>query len=455
MVTTNRSNKVWILMLLLTLVLAACSAAGDEPAAANGADVADAAEVETAAPAPPPDTAEPPPTDTAVPEPTDAEPTETSEPEVTAPEPAATAFVTEDGVIIGDNRPDRLVFATDAWNTDWERRTIDTNELLSGGPPRDGIPSIDNPQFDSQEKAALWLAPNEPVIALEINGDARAYPLQILTWHEIVNDTVGDVPVIVTFCPLCNSALVFDRRFEDQVFEFGTSGLLRNSDLVMYDRTTETLWQQFTGEGIVGELAGAQIEFLPSQLVSFNDFQKAFPAGVVLSQNTGFNRAYGRNPYAGYDTIDQPFLFDGELDGRLPAMARVVTISLDDAGVDIAYPLEILAELGVINDAQEGQDLAVFHQPGTSTALGAELIAIGADVGATGVFDPNLDGQKLTFNKEGDNIVDAETGSTWNVLGQAVDGPLAGTSLTPVVHGDHFWFSWAAFRPDTIIYQPK
>ena len=447
MVTTNRSNKVWILMLLLTLVLAACSAAGDEPAAANGADVADAAEVETAAPAPPPDTA--------VPEPTDAEPTETSEPEVTAPEPAATAFVTEDGVIIGDNRPDRLVFATDAWNTDWERRTIDTNELLSGGPPRDGIPSIDNPQFDSQEKAALWLAPNEPVIALEINGDARAYPLQILTWHEIVNDTVGDVPVIVTFCPLCNSALVFDRRFEDQVFEFGTSGLLRNSDLVMYDRTTETLWQQFTGEGIVGELAGAQIEFLPSQLVSFNDFQKAFPDGVVLSQNTGFNRAYGRNPYAGYDTIDQPFLFDGELDGRLPAMARVVTISLDDTGVDIAYPLEILAELGVINDAQEGQDLAVFHQPGTSTALGAELIAIGADVGATGVFDPNLDGQKLTFNKEGDNIVDAETGSTWNVLGQAVDGPLAGTSLTPVVHGDHFWFSWAAFRPDTIIYQPK
>ncbi|MFQ5614781.1 MAG: DUF3179 domain-containing (seleno)protein [Anaerolineae bacterium] len=355
-------------------------------------------------------------------------------------------------ILTGDDRSDRLAALTASWNTDWTRRTISTDEILSGGPPRDGIPSIDEPQFISQSAAEEWLFGNEPVISLEIEGEARAYPLQVLIWHEIVNDTVGEVPVTVTFCPLCNSAIVFDRRVNGQVFEFGTSGLLRFSDLIMYDRTTETLWQQFTGEGIVGELAGEILTFLPSSIVSFDDFRQAFPDGVVLSQETGFRRRYGENPYVGYDTIGQtPFLFRGkQLDGRLPAMARVVTVSLGET--DVAYPLDILAEAGVINDSQAGQDLVVFHTSGTSSALGGPNIATAQDVGATGVFDPNLNGQKLTFNRNGDAIVDAETGSTWNILGQAIDGPLAGEQLTPIIHADHFWFSWAAFRPDTIIY---
>jgi hypothetical protein len=356
-------------------------------------------------------------------------------------------------ILTEDDRPSRLKAATSSWNTNWNRHTIDYNELLSGGPPRDGIPSLDAPQFVSPDEAQAWLTDNEPVIALEIEGEARAYPLQILTWHEIVNDIVADVPVAVTFCPLCNSAITFDRRLDGEVFEFGTSGLLRNSDLVMYDCTTESLWQQFTGEGIVGDLAGETLTFLPSSIVSFADFREAFPEGVVLSRDTGFNRRYGQNPYVGYDDIgSSPFLFRGEIDGRLAAVERVVTVSLEDVGVDVAYPLSVLSEVGVINDSQAGRDLVVFHSDGTTSALDARSIAEAEDVGATGVFDPVLDGQKLTFAQDGDLIVDEETGSTWNVLGQAVDGPLAGQQLTPVVHGDHFWFSWAAFKPDTVIY---
>ncbi len=384
------------------------------------------------------------------------------EPETVAePAAGATTAIREDGalqadptVLTGDTRPDQLRALTSRWNTDWERRTIEYDEVLSGGPPRDGIPSIDAPQFASSEEASAWLADNEPVIALEIDGDARAYPLQVLTWHEIANDTVGGVPVVVTFCPLCNSALVFDRRVGDAIYEFGVSGLLRNSDLIMYDRTTESLWQQFTGEGIVGEHAGDQLTFLASSLVSFADFREAFPEGLVLARETGFSRDYGRNPYEGYDTIgSNPFLFSGAIDGRLSAVERVVTVSLVDEAIDIAYPLSVLSEAGVINDSQGDRDLVVFHDSGTSSALGSGIIAAGEDVGATGVFDPVVDGRKLTFEKDGDRIVDVETGSTWNVLGQAVDGDLAGESLAPVVHGDHFWFSWAAFKPDTIIYE--
>lgn len=152
-------------------------------------------------------------------------------------------------------------------------------------------------------------------------------------------------------------------------------------------------------------------------------------------------------------------LFQGETDGRLEPAARVVTVSLgepgsaEEQGIDIAYPYAVLEETGVVNDSRAGQDLVVFFTPGTASALGARVIANADDVGATGVFDPNLNGQKLTFRVEDGQILDDQTGSTWNILGQAINGPLAGESLEPIVHGDHFWFSWAAFKPDTIIYQ--
>lgn len=391
--------------------------------------------------------------ETAVSPPPTAEPTDEPEAE-SEPEENEDAIVLEDGTVIftEDDRSARLASLTSSWNTNWNLHTIDYADVLSGGPPRDGIPSIDEPKFISNTEAEEWLADNEPVVVVEFNSDARAYPLQVITWHEIVNDTVGDVPVVVTFCPLCNSAIVFERVVDGEVVEFGVSGLLRNSDLIMYDRTDESLWQQFTGEGIVGNHAGKQLTFLPSSLVSFADFKDAYPDGVVLSRETGFSRSYGQNPYAGYDTIDSnPFLYQGEIDGRLSAMARVVTVPLPD--VDVAYPVELLSEVGVIHDTQAGQTLVVFHISGTASALGAQVIAEAEDVGATGVFDATLDGQVLTFTREGDRFIDDQTGSTWNILGQAIDGELEGNELTAVIHADHFWFSWAAFRPDTILYQ--
>ena len=353
-----------------------------------------------------------------------------------------------------DDRSTRLKGITQNWKTDWMRHTIPYDEILSGGPPRDGIRSIDTPKFISSDLAASFLDATEPVIILNINGDARAYPIQILTWHEIVNDTVGGTPVVVTFCPLCNSAIAFDRRFDGSTHEFGTSGLLRYSDLIMYDRTTESLWQQFTGEGIVGEKAGYSLTFLPASLISFAEFREAYPQGAVLSRDTGTIRSYGNNPYKGYDTIgNTPFMFPGRLDERLPAMARVVTVSLKT--VDIAYPLNILAERGIIHDVQDGRDLVVFHTSGTNSALGAARIAEGTDVGATGVFNPTVGGERLTFHRKGNDIIDQNTQSHWNIVGHAISGPLQGQRLTPIIHGDHFWFSWAAFRPDTILYSAE
>ena len=350
-----------------------------------------------------------------------------------------------------DTRSDFLQRATIGWNTDWSKHSIEYHDLLSGGPPRDGIPPIDQPKFIENQLAAQWLKPNDPVIALEINGDARAYPLQILTWHEIVNDVVGEIPVTITFCPLCNSAIVFKRNHQGITYDFGTSGLLRHSDLIMYDRQTESLWQQFTGEAIVGVMTGEQLMMIPSGLIGFEQFQAAYPAGKILSKETGYSREYGRNPYPGYDDIrNNPFLFRDPLDERLPAMARVVTVS--DGKYHNAYPVELLEKLGVIHHQLGNQAVVIFHQDGVSSALDTTRIANGDDVGATGVFVPLVGKQELTFIKER-GFVDEQTGSHWNIVGQAILGPLKGKQLERLVHADQFWFSWGAFRPDTLIYQ--
>jgi len=326
---------------------------------------------------------------------------------------------------------------------------VDLDEIRSGGPPPDGIPSIDDPAFLSVDDVD-FLEETEPVLALDIDGDARAYPVQILMWHEIVNDTVGGVPVAVTYCPLCNSAVAYDRRVGDRVMEFGTSGLLWNSALVMYDRQTETLWSHFTGEGIVGELTGTEIDKFPVATVPWGVWRDANPDGLVLSQETGFERSYGRNPYPGYDDVNSdPFLFEGEVDGRYTAMTRIAGVEVGDEALGV--PLVDLQEDRVITSEVGGTDLVFFWQPGTASALDAADVAGGEDVGATGVFVPVADGQTLTFTATEDGFVDDETGSTWNLLGQAVDGPLAGSQLEAVEHVDTFWFAWSAFQPDSAI----
>ena len=340
--------------------------------------------------------------------------------------------------------------STEGWDTDFSLHAIPFDDITRVR-PRDGIPALDGPQFVSADEAQSWLGENEPIVSLEISGEAKAYPLQILIWHEIVNDVIGGVPVVVSFCPLCNSAIVFDRRLDGFVFDFGVSGYLRFSDLIMYDRSTHTWWQQLTGEAIVGRFAGESLEFLPAPVISLGDFRAAFPNGTVLSRDTGFTRPYGENPYPGYDRADRPpFLFNGVADKRLLPKHRVVAVSV--GGVDVAFPLTILKEEQVINYDVNGQGLVVFMKPGTISALDKAFMKISCDVGATGVFDPNLAERRLTFRMDGDRIVDDQTGSAWNILGKATAGPLTGKELTPIVHGNYFWFAWAAFKQNTIIY---
>jgi hypothetical protein len=344
--------------------------------------------------------------------------------------------------------------AENQFNTDFNKHTVPYQEILSGGPPKDGIPAIDNPAFIGVDEANADLEDIEPVVFFQIGNDARAYPLQILTWHEIVNDVVDGKPVAVTFCPLCNTAIAFDATFDDQVLDFGTTGRLRFSNLIMYDRQTETWWQQATGEGLAGKYAGEQLTFLPASIISWKEFKTNFPDGKVLSKDTGFRRDYGRNPYAGYDNItNSPFLFRGpETPGVLPAMARVLTVDID--GEAVAFPYEILQQENVINDIVSGHEVAVFWQPGVASALDSSRLAAGQDIGTGVAFSRTIDQQVLTFSFLDGKIIDDQTSSEWDVFGTATSGQLAGSKLEPIVSVNHFWFSWAAFKPETRIYQP-
>lgn len=332
---------------------------------------------------------------------------------------------------------------------------VDPEEITSGGPPPDGIPPIDDPQFVAPDDAT-FLADREPVLAVEVEGDARAYPLQIMTWHEIVNDEIAGVPISVTYCPLCNTGIAFERpTIDGELLDFGTSGKLFNSNLVMYDRQTESYWAQATGQAIVGQLTGQQLAFVPARILAFADWRADHPDGLVLSQDTGHERPYGENPYVGFDTSERPFLFTGELDERLPATARVLGIAR--AGDIVAFPYETVSadaagDWAVVVERVAGQPVAVFWKAGTSSALDTERIVSGRDVGAIAAYRPEVEGRTLAFEATLDGIVDRETGSVWNILGRAVTGPLEGEQLLPELAIDSFWFDWAAFHPETRIF---
>lgn len=326
---------------------------------------------------------------------------------------------------------------------------VPRDELVSGGPPPDGIPAIDDPRFIRVEEVTT-LTDDEPVLSLEVEGEARAYPVGILIWHEIVNDTIAGIPVAVTYCPLCNSALVFDRRLGDRVLDFGVSGLLYHSDLVMFDRQTESLWPQLEGRSVIGRLTGAELDRLPIQTIRWADFRAAHPGAWVLSEETGFDREYGNNPYVGYDDPSEaPFLFDGIAPPALPAKARVV--GLGDGSSATAISLERLSKDRVLEVEVGGVDVVVLYEPDLTSALDRESLADSKAVGSTGAFRPEVGGERLTFGWNGASFSDQQTGSTWSILGRALDGPLKGRELEPVDFVDTFWFAWSAFQPATSV----
>jgi hypothetical protein len=299
---------------------------------------------------------------------------------------------------------------TNGFTTDFSKRSVPLDEFQSGGPGKDGIPAIDEPRFVAADEVD-FLEPKEPVVAVEVNGRARAYPIQILIWHEIVNDTLGGVPIAVTFCPLCNTAIVFDRRLGERTLDFGTTGNLRNSDLVMYDRQTESWWQQFGGQALVGELTGSELDQLPARVVAWRDFQAEHPGAEVLSRETGYERPYGQNPYQGYDDVDTSPFFPAanSTDDRLPPKERVVFVERGREAA--AIPFSALRARKVVRVEVGGHRLVVRWRAGVASSLDREEIAGGRDVGTVEVLEA---GRLVAFDQP-------------------------------------FWFAVAAFRPDARI----
>lgn len=268
--------------------------------------------------------------------------------------------------------------------TDWSRSSVDIGAIQSGGPPRDGIPSIDDPRF-APVATVEGLADNAPVMSLEVEGVARAYPISILIWHEIVNDVIAGQPVAVTYCPLCNSGVVFDRTVDGQVLEFGTTGKLRNSDLIMYDRQTETWWQQFTGVGIIGDLVNVDLGRIPVRHEAFGRFAARNPDGEVLVPTDPRLRSYGRNPYIGYDTSTRPFLYRGDYTGPGSALMRVVSVE------DEAWSMALIRREGEILAG----DLILRWEAGKASALDAPLVDQGREIGNVEVVRRTATGEEL------------------------------------------------------------
>ena len=372
------------------------------------------------------------------------------------PTPAPGTFAVVDGVNVYEELPPLGVNITQWRETDFHRFTVDPDEIISGGPGRNGIPPIYQPQFISILEAATldWMTGDHPVAVVEVNGDARAYPLGMLTFHEVVNDVIGGVPVLVTYCPLCYTTLAFNRVVDGVELNFGTTGNVRLSNLVMWDDQTESWWQQADGQAIVGAAAGQRLEFIPAYTTSFREFARSYPEGVVLSPGSGspeFWPIYGGSQYVGYDSPNNPpYLFLGQPDERLSPTERILGVEVGDEVV--AFPFGRLRQRQIVNTEIGGEPVVVFWKSGTRSALDEEVIADSHDPGSAAAFSRRVGDQILEFEAAGDFFRDTETGTLWTLLGVADEGPLFGQRLEPVKADNGLWFAWAAFKPETEIY---
>jgi len=318
-----------------------------------------------------------------------------------------------------------------------EKSIVPLDQIVSGGPPPDGIPSIDGPKFTSVKEADKILENSDLVVGLNVNGDIRAYPLQILVWHEIVNDNVGGVPVAVTYCPLCFTNQIFNRTLEDgNVVEFGTSGKLYNSNLVMYDRTSDSLWSQGLAQGIVGKYAGVNLHRIPFDVANWKEWKELYPESKVLSRDTGSNRPYGVDPYGDYYTNSEVLFPISNQDDRLGL--KEIVIGLENNGQYKAYKLQDVEDKKIINDEVKNKPIALFSSfPFMVRA-----------------FDPVVDDQALQYkyNPQNNTFVDLQTASEWNFEGIAINGELKGKELIRLPYDEGFWFEWVAFHLETELY---
>lgn len=336
------------------------------------------------------------------------------------------------------------------WRTDFSRLTVPADDIVAAGKPRDGIAAIDEPRFVAAADAR-HIADDDPVVAVAIGEEAKAYPLAIMTRHEVVNDVVGGVAIAVTYCPLCNSAVAFRRELDGRTLDFGVTGNLRFSDLLMWDRQTESWWQQVGGEAIAGELAGRRLAIVPAAIVAWGEFRRAHPQGKALLADAGSGVDYDAARYAGYDgEWGYPHMLGRAPDLRLPSMERALGLAVN--GQAVAYPFSRLAAERVVNDVVGDMDVAVFYEPTALSPFEGKSDGERRAVGSATAYRASVDGMALTFALVDGRIVDRQTGSEWSALGRATAGELAGEELELLAHGTYFWFAWAAFYPGSEIW---
>lgn len=355
------------------------------------------------------------------------------------------------------NNPKNIPFA---WKTDTAKSAIDLSELMVVL-PRGSFDVLVYPQFIDKSEGLKSFYPQEPVMILEMNGSAKAYPLNLLSILEIANDTIAGIPILATFCPLCNSAIVFDRRVnfngKNHMLDFEVSGMLRKSDMVMADKQTETWWQQLEGKGIVGELSGAELKVIPSLVLSVEEFFNKYPNGKILSKDNGSEedqKYYGKNFYTNYDDPNgkpyKKFFESDELNKKLSPMERIVEIR--SQGEFKVYPYSIVKKYNVLNDKFNSKNVVLFYKSGVVSVLDKKEISESKDVGTVTVFNSKLDGIVYSFTGKDGYYVDDKTNSIWDVTGTCIKGRLQGKRLSIEPYGNHFAFAWLAFHPESIIY---
>ncbi|MDQ7027651.1 MAG: DUF3179 domain-containing protein [Anaerolineae bacterium] len=339
----------------------------------------------------------------------------------------------------------------DTWESDdVPPPLVDRDDIENIG-TRDFIIPIDNPLFESVENARNWLMSDAPVLVFVLYDEARAYPLNILLHHEIINDTMQNRDVAITFCPGCNSAIIFDRTVNGTSLRLGVSGYVYNSGFIMMDEESNSYWKQFTGEAISGAYTGTILEIIPSIVVGFEAYAERYPQGLVLAGDADNPRNYDMNPYIGYDSNPQPMLGSSHYDSRLEPLQHVLAAIVDD--VPVSYPFTMLQAEGVIHDIVNDAPLVAFWMPGAVSVLDAASIEDSRDIGQTALFNRTLaDGRELTFRYDNGRIYDNQTDSEWSIFGEAIRGELIGEYLYRYQSFSYFWFAWSSTYPETLVY---
>lgn len=353
------------------------------------------------------------------------------------------------------NNPKNLAYP---WQTDTSKRTIELSDLTIAA-PKDELQALNYPKFITRNDRHNHFFEHEPVIVITQEGRAKAYPLSLLTPFELANDSFGGEELMITYCPMCNAAVVFNRRVnengEAHLLNFGISGILMHNDMVMYDKNTESWWEQLMGTAVAGKLAGTTMEFMPSMLISVKDYFDRFPDGLIMSPEgvklvkSHHHRAFHHMEHDS-SHLESTYYLPEKTDPRLPPLERVLDIHIDDH-ITI-YPYHVLAKEQVLNQEFDGISFSIFYHGETVSVLDEDKLAKSKHVGSATAFRTKVDGQVLTFKKEGEYFKDDQTGSIWDITGYCREGEKKGKQLWLMPHSNHFAFAYLAFFPESEIY---